>query len=83
MYDRQRRIALAQDIVAASLPACGTPVERYLRARGITILPPAIRISQWAIPMPGIDRVAGARSWSSRCSMLSTASLERIGPGWR
>lgn len=41
--DRQRRIALARDIIAASQPADGTPVERYLRARGITILPPVIR----------------------------------------
>ncbi len=41
--DRQRRIALARDIIAASLPANGTPVERYLRTRGITIVPPAIR----------------------------------------
>jgi putative DNA primase/helicase len=64
MYDRQRRIALAQDIVAASLPACGTPVERYLRARGITILPPAIRY------LPMGDPYARHRSGSRRPVMV-------------
>jgi putative DNA primase/helicase len=41
--DRQRRITLARDMIAVSLPAAGSVIERYLRSRGITILPPAIR----------------------------------------
>jgi putative DNA primase/helicase len=41
--DRQRRIALARDIVGQMRPAAGTVVERYIRARGITLpISPAI-----------------------------------------
>jgi putative DNA primase/helicase len=42
--DRHRRIELARDMWHSSLPASGTVVERYLRARGISRpLPPSIR----------------------------------------
>jgi putative DNA primase/helicase len=65
MRDRQRRIALAHDIMAASQPAPGTPVERYLWARGITILPPAIRY------LPMGDPYARHRSGSRRPVMVA------------
>ena len=41
--DQRRRISLARDMMAVSLPAAGSVVERYLLSRGITIVPPAIR----------------------------------------
>jgi putative DNA primase/helicase len=41
---RLRRINLARDMWHSALPAAGTVVERYFRARGITIpMPPSIR----------------------------------------
>src|SRR6266851_2829352 len=52
--DQQRRIALARDMVAESLPPGGTVVETYLReARGVlgtAPMPPAIRYLPMASP---------------------------------
>jgi hypothetical protein len=41
--DRERRILIARDIWSQARPAAGTVVDRYIRARGISLpIPPAI-----------------------------------------
>jgi putative DNA primase/helicase len=73
--DRQRRIALARDMIAASLPTAGTSVERYLRTRipGIAEVPSVIRY----IPM--CDVYARHRSGSRRPVMV--AAVEQVQHG--
>jgi hypothetical protein len=43
LAEEKRRAAYIARILAETTPAAGTPVETYLRSRGITILPEAIR----------------------------------------
>lgn len=73
--DRQRRIALARDMIAASLPAAGTPVARYLVARipAIEAIPPALRY------LPLGDAYARHRSGSRRPVMV--AAVEHVEHG--
>jgi putative DNA primase/helicase len=65
--DRERRIALARDMIAASLPAERTPAERYLRVRipGVAAIPPAIRC------LPQSDAYARHRSGDRRPVMVA------------
>jgi hypothetical protein len=73
--ERERRIGLARDMIAASLPAEGTPVERYLRARlpGIEAIPSAIRYLAMG------DAYARHRSGSRRPVMA--AAVEHVEHG--
>jgi putative DNA primase/helicase len=66
--DRHRRIALARDIIDVSLPAAGTPVQRYLRKRipGLRELPPVLRY------LPMADIYARHSSGSRRPVMVAT-----------
>jgi putative DNA primase/helicase len=60
---RRRRIALARDIVRSALPASGTPVERYLKARipGTTRIPAVIGYIPMWDPYARHPKSGGAR----------------------
>ena len=64
--DRERRIEIARRIWNAAKDARGTPVERYLRSRGITVPSP---LSLRSIVRPRVSRWTAVADGSirSRC----------------
>jgi putative DNA primase/helicase len=73
--NRQRRISLARDIIASSLPATATVVERYLQTRvpGIEGVPPMIRYLPMDDPY--------ARHRSGGCRPVMVAVVEHVEHG--
>lgn len=55
--DDAGRTEIARRIWGSTRPAAGTPVEDYLRGRGITILPPSIRYATLQHPSGSVHQV--------------------------
>jgi hypothetical protein len=73
--NRERRIRLARDIWGQACPAAGTVIERYLRARGISIpIPPTLRY------LPRGDCYAW-HPWSGQRRPVMVAAVEHLQHG--